>query len=121
MFMHFYMLNSINNLLEVHKMKKIDTKRTIKICEALFPNITVSSEFVEELKHYIHQKMLVTHCAVLFQRGTNSLLKNSFRDFLENSSMPELVDPNNHREVVIDKHNNIYFWDDYMHSPKQQL
>ena len=102
-------------------MKKIDTKRTKKICEALFPNKVVSNTFVEELQHYIHKKMLVTHCAALFQRDSNSLLRNSFRDFLATSSMPELVDPNSKAEVIIDSHNNIYFWDDYMHGPKQRL
>ena len=106
---------------EVHKMKKINDEHIAKICSVLFPNKDVSEMFVKELSLYIHRKMSVTHCAALFQRGTNSLLKNSFRDFLENSSMPELVDPNSEAEVIIDSNNNIYFWDDYMHGPKQQL
>lgn len=122
MFMHFYMLNSImQQFAEVHKMKKINDEHIAKICSVLFPNKDVSEMFVKELSLYIHRKMSVTHCAALFQRGTNSLLKNSFRDFLENSSMPELVDPNSEAEVIIDSNNNIYFWDDYMHGPKQQL
>lgn len=102
-------------------MKKISNEQLLKISQVLFPGKEISIKFLDELMYYINFYMKKNHCVTLFQRDSNSLLRNPFKDFLATSSMPELVNPSSKREVIIDSHYNIYYWNNYMLSPKKRL